>query len=135
MYTDLEMFIVAQKDEKSLKLKEFIYEFNSIEFNYERVDIWLESVRKLLEKYSKYNNFVTDYRATILLDNLNFTENDDYIIFETLGECSIKNYTGTYEKFFKDCIEPLNIINGYFKTLYETDEEYKIFLEKDKDEN
>ena len=80
-------------------------------------------------------DFVTDYRATTLLNNLNFTETDDYIIFETLGECSIKNYTETYEKFFKNCIEPLTITNGYFKTLYEEDDEYKIFLEKDKNEN
>ncbi len=135
MYTDLEMFIVAQKDEKSLKLKEFIYEFNSIEFNYERVNIYRDNEKKLLEKYNNYNDFVTDYRATTLLNNLNFTETDDYIIFETLGECSIKNYTETYEKFFKNCIEPLTITNGYFKTLYETDYEYKIFLEKDKNEN
>ena len=135
MYTDLEMFIVTQKDEKSLKLKRFIYEYNNIEFDYERVNIYRDNEKKLLEKYNNYNDFATDYRATILLNNLNFTETDDYIIFETLGECSIKNYTGTYEKFFKNCIEPLNIINGYFKTLYETDEGYKIFLEKDKDEN
>lgn len=135
MYTDLEMFIVTQKDEKSLKLKRFIYEYNNIEFDYERVDIYRDNEKKLLEKYNNYGDFVADYRATILLNNLNFTETDDYIIFETLGECSIKNYTETYEKFFKNCIEPLNIINGYFKTLYEEDDEYKIFLEKDKNEN
>lgn len=130
IYTDLEMFIVTQKDEKSLKLKRFIYEYNNIEFDYERVNIYRDNEKKLLEKYNNYNDFVTDYRATILLNNLNFTENDDYIIFETLGECSIKNYTETYEKFFKNCIEPLNIIRGYFKTLHETDNEYKIFLNK-----
>ncbi len=135
MYTNLEMFIVTQKDEKSLKLKRFIYEYNNIEFDYERVNVYRDNERKLLEKYNNYNDFVTDYRATTLLNNLNFTETDDYIIFETLGECSIKNYTETYEKFFKNCIEPLNIINGYFKTLYEKDYEYKIFLEKDKNEN
>ena len=135
MYTDLEMFIVAQKDEKSLKLKEFIYEYNNIEFDYERVNVYRDNERKLLEKYNNYNDFVTDYRVTTLLNNLNFTETDDYIIFETLGECSIKNCTETYEKFFKNCIEPLNITNGYFKTLYEEDDEYKIFLEKDKNEN
>ena len=135
MYTNLEMFIVTQKDEKSLKLKRFIYEYNNIEFDYERVNVYRDNERKLLEKYNNYNDFVTDYRATTLLNNLNFTETDDYIIFETLGECSIKNYTETYEKFFKNCIEQLNIINGYFKTLYEEDDEYKIFLEKDKNEN
>ena len=135
MYTDLEMFIVTQKDEKSLKLKRFIYEYNNIEFDYERVNIYRDNEKKLLEKYNNYNDFATDYRATILLNNLNFTETDDYIIFETLGECSIKNYTETYEKFFKNCIEPLTITNGYFKTLYEEDDEYKIFLEKDKNEN
>ena len=132
MYTDLEMFIVAQKDEKSLKLKEFIYEFNNIEFDYERLDIYRDNQKQVLGKYDEYSEFIKDHRATILLSNLNFTETDDYIIFETLGECLIKNYTETYEKFFKNCIEPLNIISGYFKTLYETDKECKIFLNKGK---
>ena len=132
MCTNLEMFIVAQKDEKSLELKEYIYEFNNIEFDYERLDIYRDNQKQVLGKYDEYSEFIKDHRATILLDNLNFTENDDYIIFETLGECLIKNYTETYEKFFKNCIEPLNIISGYFKTLYETDKECKIFLNKGK---
>lgn len=130
MYTDLEMNIIARKNDESSRLKMLIYEFNRIEFDYDMIDEYRTNQKQVLDKYTNYNEFINDYRATILLDNLNFTETDDYIIFETLGECSIKNYTETYEKFFKDCIEPLNIISGYFKTLYETDNEYKIFLNK-----
>lgn len=135
METQLEMNIIARKNDESNRLKMFIEEFNSIEFNYDKIDEYITNQKQVLGKYDEYSEFIKDHRATILLNNLNFTETDDYIIFETLGECSIKNYTETYEKFFKNCIEPLTITNGYFKTLYEEDDEYKIFLEKDKNEN
>ncbi len=76
MYTNLEMFIVTQKDEKSLKLKRFIYEYNNIEFDYERVNVYRDNERKLLEKYNNYNDFVTDYRVTTLLNNFRIINNN-----------------------------------------------------------
>lgn len=130
MYTDLELDVTTHKDDNSLTLKNFIYEYNNIEFDYDNIEKYREDERKLFEKYKRiYPNFATDYRTSLVLCNLSYVEYNDKIKFETV-ECSIKNYTDTYEKFFEECIKPLNIIEGHMKSIYETDDEYKIFLDK-----
>ena len=130
MYTDLELDITTYKDDNSLTLRNIIYEYNNIEFDYDNIEGYREDEKKLFEKYKRvYPNFATDYRVSLVTCNLSYIEYDDKIKFETV-ECSIKNYTNTYEKFFEECVKPLNIIEGYMKSIYEADDEYKIFLDK-----
>ena len=127
MYTDLKIKILAKKDKESLRLKEFIDDYGQVQNS---DNIGLQEIEDIyFNKYkSYYPLFSDDYRASMVLQHLKATELDDNIIFENFRECSIKNYTNTYEKFYQECIKPLDILSGEMKELYEEYEDYKYYV-------
>ena len=127
MYSDLEIKILVKKNKESLRLKEFIDDYSQV-LNCDNTS--LKEIQDVF--FNKYKNdyplFSDDYRASMVLQHLKATEIDDNIIFENFRECSIKNYTNTYEKFYQECIKPLDILSGEMKELYEEYEDYKYYV-------
>ena len=127
MYSDLEIKILAKKNRESLRLKEFINDYSQVLYCDNTSLKEMEDV--FFNKYKNdYPLFSDDYRASMVLQHLKATEIDDNIIFENFRECSIKNYTNTYEKFYQECIKPLDILSGEMKELYEEYEDYKYYV-------